>query len=128
MPISNCILVVEDNQDIAQLLKVALSRKGYQVVLAGDGVRGLELSQQCQPGLILLDKHLPQMDGPEFARAYQQTTNHPAPLVAMTASGEAEEFARQIKAVAILTKPFALTHLFELLAQLESKETLPVSA
>jgi DNA-binding NtrC family response regulator len=57
------ILVIDDDRGIRHLLMALLSRKGYEVVLAEDGPRGLELFHHEQPDVIVLDLKMPDMDG-----------------------------------------------------------------
>src|SRR5215207_8388839 len=57
------ILVVEDDEEIAQVLQRSLRMEGYEVKLAGDGVRGLEEAHAFLPDLIVLDLGLPRVDG-----------------------------------------------------------------
>ena len=60
---SRTVLLIEDNEQNAYLVKVLLEPHGYKVVAATDGSRGLELAQTIRPDLILLDIQLPTMDG-----------------------------------------------------------------
>ena len=62
------VLVVEDDQEIAQVLQRSLRMEGYDVKLAADGVRALEESEAFLPDLIVLDLGLPRMDGIDVAR------------------------------------------------------------
>lgn len=62
------VLLVEDNDDKRQLLKVALEMAGYNVVVACDGVEGLQAVESHQPDLIVTDVTMPRMDGYEMVR------------------------------------------------------------
>jgi DNA-binding NtrC family response regulator len=57
------ILVIDDDRGIRQLLDTLLSLKGYEVVLAENGQKGLDLFRQEQPDVIVLDLKMPEMDG-----------------------------------------------------------------
>jgi CheY-like chemotaxis protein len=57
------ILVIDDEQGIRSLLDTLLRRKGYDVVLADGGRKGLELFRREQPDVIVLDLNMPEMDG-----------------------------------------------------------------
>ena len=57
------VLIIEDDTHIAELLQMYLNKEGFDVSIAGDGVRGVELAEQLQPDLVLLDLMLPGMDG-----------------------------------------------------------------
>ena len=65
---SRTVLLIEDNEQNAYLVKVLLEPHGYKVIAAPDGARGLELAQTIRPDLILLDIQLPTMDGYTVAR------------------------------------------------------------
>ncbi len=79
------MLLIEDNEQNQYLVTFLLEKHGYQVVVAPDGLHGLELAAREVPDLILLDIQLPQMDGYEVARTLRQ---NPAlatvPIVAVT--------------------------------------------
>lgn len=62
------ILLVDDDQDFAQLLEFDLRKKGYQIVRAGNGEEGLEKVKTEKPALIILDIKMPKMDGYTFVR------------------------------------------------------------
>ena len=62
------ILVVEDNKDLAFGLRTNLEVQGYQVLLADDGLTGLQLAFGESPEMIILDLMLPKMDGIEVLR------------------------------------------------------------
>jgi len=57
------ILVIDDDAEVRELMQTHLQRLGYQVVLADNGVTGLQLAQQCQPKAILLDVMMPEING-----------------------------------------------------------------
>ena len=57
------VLIVEDDRNIADLLRLYLEKEGYEVAIAHDGLRGVELFHEKQPSLVLLDVMLPGMDG-----------------------------------------------------------------
>jgi two-component system, cell cycle response regulator DivK len=80
------ILLVEDNEMNRDMLSRRLQRKGYTVVIAEDGERGLELAKSELPDLILMDMSLPVMDGWATTReikAYPATQR--IPVIALTA-------------------------------------------
>ena len=57
------IMVVDDDKNICELLRLYLEKEGYQVVIANDGKEAVELNEKEDPELILLDIMLPQLDG-----------------------------------------------------------------
>ena len=80
------ILYVEDNDDNVYLLTRRLGRKGYDVVVAGDGEKGIEMARADSPSLILMDLSLPVLDGWEAARRIKAApeTRH-IPIIALSA-------------------------------------------
>ena len=71
---SQKILVVDDESDILELLKYNLSKEGYEVKTASDGVKGLEIAKSFLPDMILLDIMMPKQDGVETCRQIRETT------------------------------------------------------
>lgn len=57
------VLIVEDDRNIADLLRLYLEKEGYTVVIAPDGMRGVEQFRTVHPSLVLLDVMLPGLDG-----------------------------------------------------------------
>src|SRR5687767_14101022 len=105
------VLVVDDEEPIRGFLVAALALEGYAVVEAPDGAAALTQAHQAAPCLILLDMHMPGMDGWEFARRYRARSGPHAPIVCLTAAATAADAAArgaQIGAVASLSKPFDL--------------------
>ena len=80
------ILYVEDNEDNVYMLVRRLKRKGYEVVVAADGVKGLEMARTDAPSLILMDLSLPVLDGWEATRQLKAApeTQH-IPIIALSA-------------------------------------------
>lgn len=80
------ILYVEDNDDNAYMLKRRLRREGYEVVVATDGAKGVEMARTRQPSLILMDLSLPVLDGWEATRRVKTApeTRH-VPIIALSA-------------------------------------------
>ncbi|NEQ42987.1 MAG: response regulator [Leptolyngbya sp. SIOISBB] len=89
------ILLVEDNEMNRDMLSRRLQRKGYDVVIATDGIEGLEQSKSETPDLILMDMSLPVMDGWEATRQLKANTHTKMiPVIALTAhamSGDREK-------------------------------------
>jgi CheY-like chemotaxis protein len=89
------ILVVDDNPDAAETLSRMLRREQHEVLVAHDGLSGLQTAQRADPDLIFLDIALPKLDGLEVATCLkQQAGGSRALLVAMTGFGRAEDRAR----------------------------------
>jgi two-component system, OmpR family, response regulator len=104
------VLVVDDDNDVRELVAMALSSVGYEVMSAPDGAAALELLATSRPAVILLDMSMPNMNGWEFARLYEQRPGWHAPIIVLTA-GDTEARAAEIKADGWLAKPFSLAAL-----------------
>ncbi|MDN5400753.1 MAG: response regulator [Pseudomonas sp.] len=83
------ILIVEDDADSANILEAYLLRDGYEVALAEDGQRGLDLYKSWQPDLILLDVMLPRLSGTEVLSAVRRSSD--TPVIMVTAMGDEPE-------------------------------------
>ena len=66
------ILVVDDDTNICELLRLYLTKEGYQVTVANDGEEGLEKFNQVKPDMVLLDVMMPKMDGLEVCRRSEE--------------------------------------------------------
>jgi CheY-like chemotaxis protein len=110
------ILVVEDNPEIRDLIARRLQRKGYAVVVAEDGEKGLRMAKAEQPDLVLMDMELPVVAGWEATRRIKGDPQTKAiPVVAITAhatSGD-RELGFQSGADGFLHKPIDFDKLFE---------------
>jgi DNA-binding response OmpR family regulator len=101
------ILIIEDEINIAQVLRLYLEQAGYTVLTAGDGVAGLELHAREHPDLIILDLMLPALDGMEVCRRIRTWAN--TPILMLTArQGEDDRIAGlDLGADDYLVKPFS---------------------
>ena len=115
---SKKILIVEDEPALQDTLSYNLKREGYQVIVEGDGSKGLAVAQEIQPDLIVLDIMLPGMDGLEITRILRQKMN--VPIIMLTArDAEIDRvLGLEIGADDYLTKPFSMR---ELLARVKAQ-------
>ncbi|CAN5751167.1 response regulator [soil metagenome] len=96
---SRTILLIEDNENNRYLATFLLERNGYSVIAAADGVRAIELARTFVPDLILLDVHLPTMDGYAVARALRMIAALDAtPIIAVTSYAMAGHRERALAA------------------------------
>jgi len=111
------ILLVEDEEALAEGLRVNLHRKQYEVDVAGDGRTGLASAQARRYDLILLDIRLPEIDGFEVCQRLRQDGNF-TPILMLTARNQPDDVVYGLKLGAddYVTKPFDLA---ELLARIE---------
>ena len=103
------VLAVDDSPTIRQLVGFVLGNAGYQVVLAEDGVFGLQQLAQCRPDVILTDVNMPRLDGFGFIEEARKTENgRAAPILVLTTESDAEKKARAKAAGATgwIVKPF----------------------
>jgi DNA-binding response OmpR family regulator len=105
------VLVVDDEEAIAEAVRARLASEGYQVLVAGDGPRAIETCAQAHPDLVVLDLMLPGMDGLEVCREIQRVRW--VPVLMLTArTEEADKVAGfAVGADDYLTKPFSLREL-----------------
>jgi len=103
------ILVVEDEQRMADLLRRTLQEEGHQVILAADGKVGLEIALSSSFDIIILDVMLPGMDGVTAARQLRDKRNQ-TPVLMLTARDTPSDIIKGLDAGAddYLTKPFSL--------------------
>ena len=111
------VLIVEDDRNIADLLRLYLEKEGYTVVIAPDGMRGVEQFRTVHPSLVLLDVMLPGLDGWGVCRAIRAESQ--TPIIMLTAKSETEDKVNGLKQGAddYITKPFELQ---EVLARIEA--------
>jgi len=111
------ILVVEDDKTLLDALKYNLSKEGYGVATAVDGVQALEVARAEKPDLIILDIMLPKLDGFEVCRILRKETT--TPILMLTAKVEEIDkvVGLEIGADDYMTKPFSLR---ELLARIRA--------
>jgi PAS domain S-box-containing protein len=88
------ILVVDDNEDAAEMLSLVLTKLGHTVRIANDGVAALALAPAFEPDVAVLDLGLPIMDGFELAGRLRHSRASALRLIAVTGYGQAEDRAR----------------------------------
>jgi DNA-binding response OmpR family regulator len=101
------ILVIDDDERIAQALKIRLKPAGYEVLTAADGVYGLSLAMEHKPDLVILDIWM--RVGGGFSVAYRLRERAPeVPVIFITASKQAKlrEMANNLGAVGFIEKPW----------------------
>jgi CheY-like chemotaxis protein len=103
------ILVIDDEPSIRSLLDTLLRRKGYDVVLADSGRKGLELFRREHPDVIVLDLKMPEMDGLTVLRQIH-SLDPKKPVIILTGAGntEAEQQVRALGVTEYIEKEFSL--------------------
>lgn len=106
------ILVVDDEPEVRKLMEHFLIDKGYEVRVAGNGREGLDALDTFTPDLVLLDMHMPELDGAETLK--QLAIRSPTlPVIMVTVNEDVETTARllQLGAADYVPKPFNLDYL-----------------
>lgn len=111
------ILIVDDDAPTREVLTLALRDEGFDPVAAQDGHEALSVieadaARGVSPTLVLLDLHMPRLDGVGFARAYRERFTNPAPILLMTAGRPGPDELLAVGASAYIQKPFDLDALF----------------
>lgn len=121
MPIK--VLIVEDDKNIADLLRIYLEKEQMECELAGDGLVGVEKFRQFQPDLVLLDIMLPGMDGWAVCRKIRETSK--TPVIMLTAKGELEDKVSGLEMGAddYITKPFEMKEVLARIHAVASSRT-----
>ncbi len=103
---SNKILVVDDDLNICELLKLYLENEGYMVYVANDGQAAVDMFNEKSPDLVLLDIMLPKIDGWQVCREMRKTSS--VPIIMLTAKGETFDkvLGLELGADDYVTKPF----------------------
>lgn len=111
------ILIVEDDNNIADLLRLYLEKEGYQATIAADGTQGIDLYRKLRPDLVLLDVMMPVMDGWSVCKAIRAEAQ--TPIIMLTAKGDTDSKVMGLKTGAddYITKPFEMK---EVLARIEA--------
>jgi len=121
------ILIVDDERDIVKALTIRLQSKGYNTVVAFDGVQGVFMAHKERPQLIILDIRMPASDGFSVAEKLKESKRTRAiPILFVTGSPdrEAEERARALGARYFIKKPYDPEELLDAVKRaLEMKPT-----
>ncbi|HEX9437667.1 MAG TPA: response regulator, partial [Candidatus Limnocylindria bacterium] len=104
------ILVVDDEPAILSLVREVLREHGYDVETAANGEEALDLMARRPPGLVLLDVHMPVLDGEGFVNA-MRARSLDAPVVVLSAGPSADQWARRLGAQGSVQKPFRIPDL-----------------
>jgi two-component system response regulator RegX3 len=105
------VIVIEDEASIADPLRSALERDGFQVEVAPTGAAGIEAVRRAEPDMVLLDLGLPDVDGRDVCRAIRAGSQ--VPIIMLTARGEETDrvVGLELGADDYLVKPFSMAEL-----------------
>ena len=113
------IMVVDDSLTVRKITSRMLSRAGYQVVTATDGVDALEKLEECSPDVMLLDIEMPRMDGFALARELRRdprTQNMPIIMITSRTADKHRDYAMQLGVNTYLGKPYQEDELLQNIA------------
>src|SRR6202045_3897004 len=108
------ILIVDDDQELSDGLRVMLERQGHRVVQARDGQQGKQMVYQHRPDLLILDMMMPRMGGYPVLEHFRGKTDVP-PIIMITANegSRHKAYAEYLGVVDYIRKPFAMERLLE---------------
>ena len=105
------LLIIEDDSNIAELIKVYLTKEGYETKIASDGVEAVNFFKMFEPDLVLLDIMLPRKDGWQVCREIREMSSKP--VIMITAKGEVFDkvLGLELGADDFVVKPFDMKEL-----------------
>ena len=108
------ILVVDDDHELSDGLKVMLERQGHRVIQARDGQQGKQMIYQHRPDLVILDMMMPRMGGYPVLEHFRDKGDAP-PIIMITANegSRHKAYAEWLGVVDYIRKPFAMERLLE---------------
>lgn len=123
------ILLIDDEINLQQLVKVVLGSKGYNVTTADNGQNGLDKLEATNPDLIILDMNMPVMGGLEFYQKICDAWSRPKyPVLILTARSNMEEFFKGMDIDGFMAKPFEIDDLLTEAQRILDKRSGPVKA
>jgi two-component system, chemotaxis family, chemotaxis protein CheY len=121
------ILVVDDDENIRDLLRLHLTSAGYEVEVAADAIVAGYRILKSPPDLIITDISMPHMDGFEFVAALKADTTLPRiPVIFLTSMEDGDSRGRELGAVGYITKPVRSDRLLSLVAQHVPGGAIPI--
>ncbi len=114
-PAPKRILLVDDDQEIIESLKVALTAKGYEILVARDGNQGLAMAEREDPNLVILDMMMPKRSGFLVLEKLRRTQKDPTRVIMITANegSRHKAYAEMLGVDDYIRKPFAMDRLIE---------------
>ena len=103
------ILIVDDEAELLDMLKIRLEASGYDIITAKDGQEGLDKAKEEKPDLMILDLMLPKMDGYKVCGLLKNDTRYSKmPIIIFTARAQDSDvkMGEEVRADAYITKPF----------------------
>lgn len=109
------VLAIDDSLTIRELINFVLTNAGFRVVLAEDGLEGLERLNRLKPDVIITDVNMPRLDGLSFIERARDTNARGTPILVLTTESDPAQKARAKAAGATgwIVKPFNPVQLVE---------------
>lgn len=114
------ILLVDDDREIVESMKIALESLGHEVEVARDGNEGLAFAERNTPDLIILDMMMPKRSGFLVLETLRQMENNPSRIIMITANegNRHKEYAEQLGVDEYIRKPFSMNTLLSAVERL----------
>ncbi len=114
------ILLVDDDIEIIESMKVALEAKGYEILVARDGNQGLALAERENPSLVILDMMMPKRSGFLVLEKLRRTQKDPMRVIMITANegSRHKAYAEMLGVDDYIRKPFGMDRLIEAIERL----------
>ncbi|HXG09521.1 MAG TPA: response regulator [Gemmataceae bacterium] len=111
---SKTILVVDDDHELSEGLRIVLEKQGYRVLQARDGQQGKQMIHQHRPDLVILDMMMPRMGGYPVLEHFRGKADAP-PIIMITANegSRHKAYAEYLGVIDYIRKPFAMERLLE---------------
>ena len=109
------ILVVDDDQECVEAIRVALQSRGYEVEIARDGNQALQMTELVNPDLLILDMMMPQRSGFLVLENIRRNRPEPLPVIMITANegSRHKAYAEYLGVIDYIRKPFAMERLMD---------------
>ena len=108
------VLLIDDDRQIVEAIGIRIKAAGYDVVTACDGLAGVATARSLRPDMIVLDLHLPKMDGIEvLSKLHQEEETKGIPVIVVSASAVDQNQALERGARYFLEKPYDAKKLIE---------------
>ena len=121
------ILIVDDDENIRELLRLHLSSAGYEVQTAADAIAAGYVILKAPPDLILTDVNMPHMNGFEFVAALKADRSLPnIPVIFLTSVEDGDARGKELGAVGYITKPVRADRLLSIVAKHVPGGAIPI--
>ncbi len=114
------ILLVDDDREIVEAMKMALETAGYEVLIARDGNQGLAMTERADPDLVILDMMMPKRSGFLVLEKLRRTRSVPVRIIMVTANegSRHKAYAEMLGVDDYIRKPFPMERLMESIRRL----------